>query len=508
MMLIKFLQRIIRPFYRLQWKLTLSYTLFTLVTILIVGAAGLGFLWYMNFRSNWLPQGMVAALSKGAPDLSTYLDQTPPDREAVRQWLQKVTPGNNLVLHIPNEAGEDPDQLITAQFGRVKLVAVVNAAGEVVAAAPEAAIPPGETLAPRLDPILADALEAALSGQTDPALLSAREPNGDMLAVTPIFGQDEQVVGAIFANMIFPIKARQFVRSILQGMILPVVLVMSILGLLSGILFGYLSARSLTGRLQALDKAADAWSRGDFDVLARDTSKDELGQLARHFNQMAIHLQNLLETRQQLATLEERNRLARDLHDSVKQQVFATVMQIGAARTLLDKEPEAAKKRLGEAEQLVRQAQQELANLIQELRPAALEDKGLATALRDYVNDWSRQSHIRAEVGIQGARPLPLLVEQTLFRVAQEALANISRHSQATRAAIRLVWEDDEVVLMIQDNGRGFKMEATNGQGMGLRSMRERVEALHGSLILESEPGRGAQIIARLKAPEKEQETS
>ncbi len=144
---------------------------------------------------------------------------------------------------------------------------------------------------------------------------------------------------------------------------------------LIGMLLGFVTAHSLTGRLQRLTEAATAWGQGDFDRLAHDTSSDELGQLARHLNHMAIQLQHLLETRQELATLEERNRLARDLHDSIKQQVFATAMQVATAQALLPHDPEGAQAHLAESQRLVQQTQQELTGLIHELRPAALEGR-------------------------------------------------------------------------------------------------------------------------------------
>jgi signal transduction histidine kinase len=118
-------------------------------------------------------------------------------------------------------------------------------------------------------------------------------------------------------------------------------------------------------------------------VAVHDPSGDELGQLARRLNGMAEQVQNLLAVRQELAVIEERHRLARDLHDSVKQQIFAMAMQVAAARTLMDNNSDAARVRLTEAERLVKQAQQELTALIRELRPAALGDKGLVVALRE-----------------------------------------------------------------------------------------------------------------------------
>jgi NarL family two-component system sensor histidine kinase LiaS len=212
---------------------------------------------------------------------------------------------------------------------------------------------------------------------------------------------------------------------------------------------------------------------------------------------MAEQLQNLVHTRAELATLEERNRLARDLHDSVKQQVFATAMQLGAAQTMLENDPTTAKTHLQEAEQLARQAQQELTGLIQELRPAALEGRGLVDALRGYSEDWSRRTAITALVKVSGERPLPLAVEQPLFRVAQEALANVARHSGASHVTLHLAWQNDAVTMTIADDGRGFDPEAT-AYGMGLKSMQERLGMVNGRLTIHSTPGQGTQLTATL----------
>jgi NarL family two-component system sensor histidine kinase LiaS len=271
-----------------------------------------------------------------------------------------------------------------------------------------------------------------------------------------------------------------------------------IFAIVVGAVFGFITARGLTRRLRNLVQAANAWSEGDFTATAQDRSGDELGQLAQQLNRMAEELRNLLHVRQELATVDERNRLARELHDSVKQQLFATAMQVGAARALLERNDPTADERLADAERLAHAAQQELTMIIHELRPAALESKGLAAALRDYVDDWARHSGIAAHVSYQGQRELPLLLEQTLFRVAQEALANVARHSGASRVDIRVQWDPHTVTLTVADNGQGFSMEARPKTGVGLKSMQERLESLGGTFTLASAPEQGTTVTAQL----------
>jgi NarL family two-component system sensor histidine kinase LiaS len=261
--------------------------------------------------------------------------------------------------------------------------------------------------------------------------------------------------------------------------------------------FGHLASRGLVRRLEDLDRVAEVWGQGDLTATVRDDSPDEIGQLARRMNLMAQQIQDLFQVRQELATSEERNRLARDLHDSVKQQVFATTMTLGTAKTLRERDPEAAWEMVAEAEDLSWEAQQELTGLIHELRPVDLEGKGLAAALQEYGSRWSRQTGIEVGVTLRGEGIAPPAVEQALFRVAQEALANISRHAEAERVQIALACSEGSLVLEIADDGRGFDPALVHDKGLGLRSMRERMEALDGELTVESTPGTGTRLMAR-----------
>jgi NarL family two-component system sensor histidine kinase LiaS len=263
-----------------------------------------------------------------------------------------------------------------------------------------------------------------------------------------------------------------------------------------GALFGYIMSRGLTRRLTALTHAADSWSEGNFQALPVDRSRDEIGVLGMRLRNMAERIQNLLHTQQELAILEERNRLARDLHDTVKQQSFATFMQVRAARNLLASDPEAAEKHLAEVEGLIKTSQQELSLLITELRPAALGDQGLASALRAYLKTWYGHTRIPATVQVNGERWLPLALEQALYRVTQEALSNVARHSRASAVTLQLEFQPDLVRLEIADNGIGFDPQQAAGQGFGLESMSARLAELGGRLEVRSGREQGTQVTA------------
>jgi signal transduction histidine kinase len=160
--------------------------------------------------------------------------------------------------------------------------------------------------------------------------------------------------------------------------------------------FGAFITRRLVRRLQPMIEATGAWARGDFEAVARVSGEDELAALAEHLNKMAGELSTLVALRQELAASEERNRLARDLHDTVKQRLFATTMQLGAARTLLPRHPEKAEAHLVQASELVGGSQRDLMAILRQLRPSAQRESWTERLSRE-VEAWSTRTGIQAE---------------------------------------------------------------------------------------------------------------
>jgi len=377
-------------------------------------------------------------------------------------------------------------------------LAVVDKQGQTIASIGNLPVSPATPLSLQLSPQNQLNLQAVLNDTKGKTTNVNQDTNGTIVTVTPIVentGNSEKLDGALVVKFVqpnaLPLLSRFLFFILFSGT------VVTTIAALAGLVFGYLNARGITRRLEKLSVAADRWSLGDFSALAHDTSEDELGQLARQFNRMAEQVQNLLQARQNLATLEERNRLARDLHDSVKQQIFAVGMQLGASRLLLKNDVAAAEVRLNEAQKLVGQAQQELTSLIRELRPMALEGKGLVVALRELATEWSQQTEVVANLSVEGtSQPLPLTVEEALFRVAQEALANVARHSKATLVQLILTITEVSVKLAIIDNRQGFELGQQGRLGVGLLSMQERMKALGGNIQVESVIGMGTQLLA------------
>ena len=220
-------------------------------------------------------------------------------------------------------------------------------------------------------------------------------------------------------------------------------------------------------------------------------------ELTSERNQRLVdELKETQQKLQELAVLEERNRLARDLHDSVKQQVFAISMQLSAAKMSLS-ETDKAYSSVAAAERLAQEAGAELTTLIHELRPPGLERKSLTEAIKEHINEWTRQNNIQAEMNISDVS-VSLDAEQALFRVLQEALANVARHSKAVKVRITLKPENGNVKMIIEDNGIGYTAGPI-AKGIGLDSMKERLIAVNGEFEVSRLQSQGTRVTATVR---------
>ena len=185
--------------------------------------------------------------------------------------------------------------------------------------------------------------------------------------------------------------------------------------------------------------------------------------------------------------------MARELHDSAKQEALAASFQLGTALTLYDRDPEAARDHILKAENLVDAVRQELTDLILQLRPEKDNGKTFPVNLQDYLIDWSHQNDRRVRFDLEGDGELPLEIKQAIYRIMQEALSNVARHSQAEHVLMSFKYLPSGTEFCIEDDGIGFDPNQKQG-GVGLNSMRERAEALGGSFKVESNLGTGTSI--------------
>ncbi|MEP7357418.1 MAG: histidine kinase [Anaerolineales bacterium] len=482
----------------LRGKLILTYTLVTVLALLALevlallglGAAGLVSIGIDPNRDGYL-NDVVGTLP---PQARPYLQPGAEDLPGLQAWLEQVA-ASGQASPPPQYLGDSPAALLVP--GRP--LYVLSPAGVVLARAPNPGAQPnpvGQTYtAP--DTASGEMVQRALGGELFGSRLPTPDANGNYALAVPVAQSigSRTIVGVVLVSVgppppfnwweLWPRVLGLAPTAASVVAVTAVALLVAVAPL--GALFGLVMSRGLTRRLAALSAAADAWSEGNFQPLPPEQGSDEISLLGRRLRHMAERIQTLMQSQQALAALQERNRLARELHDTVKQQAFATLMQVRAARNQLSADPAEAERRLMEAEELIRTSQMELGRLIAELRPAGLEGQGLATALRAYAATWAEQSHIPATVSIQNERALPLDTEQALYRVAQEALANAARHSRGSAVGLQLVYGPTLVSLSVSDNGVGFDPRAA-AAGFGLESMRQRLAELRGRLTVNSSP--------------------
>lgn len=211
-----------------------------------------------------------------------------------------------------------------------------------------------------------------------------------------------------------------------------------------------------------------------------------------------LHAQLVVQARE-AGVHDERQRLARDIHDTLAQGFTGIITQLEAARHTED--GPALSRHLQVATDLARRSLDEARRSVQALGPGALERAGIDEALRELATHWGSVYGLPVDVSADaGATPLPARVEAALLGVAQEALSNAARHAAAGRVAVTLALLDDEAVLDVRDDGRGFAGTAppVNGTGFGLTTMRQRVEGAGGRLTIESAPGTGTAVCAQV----------
>jgi signal transduction histidine kinase len=308
----------------------------------------------------------------------------------------------------------------------------------------------------------------------------------------------------------------------------------ALLGL--ALLFAWGAARSVRGPIALLTDSAERIAYGNLNQPIPDLGHDEVGRLGRSFEQMRMALRSSIshveqanqeleqrvderthelqalyrqlqerdEWREELlrkvisAQEDERKRLARELHDETSQTLSALAMKIETA--LAAWPSESSRERLVEAKGLTVRTIEELHRLIFDLRPSVLDDLGLLSAIRWYAERHLERRGIAVRCEFTGlADRLAPELETALFRVCQEAITNIAKHSGAETVLIQCLERDDRISIEIEDDGKGFSPEslpppATRERGLGLLGMRERVELFGGRLELDSAPGQGTRI--------------
>jgi NarL family two-component system sensor histidine kinase LiaS len=295
----------------------------------------------------------------------------------------------------------------------------------------------------------------------------------------------------------------------LQGYPVAVGLVMVLLTLivapLVGGWFGTIATRDLVRRIQTLTTATKQVTEGKYRQGVKVSEPDEIGQLEQHFNEMAEQLATSVARQRELAgqaaRLAERTRLSRELHDAISQDLFSLSTLTAGLQTALPTDS-ALQTQVATLAHTARNMRREMRALLLELRPTQLEERGLTESLQALAAAY--RTRLEMEITTQ-LEPVcvPPEREETLLRIAQEAVSNAVRHAGAHRITIALQPLTEEVELRITDDGRGFDLERAKAHhGLGLRLMQERVQEAGGTFHLDTAPGEGTRIVVRLRKGE------
>lgn len=416
-----------------------------------------------------LPDDGSALLPKAVPATIPYTSAAVPDMQPLMFGLLIAPDGQIVTSSYPDRF---PNQTPASAHLPNQIDAITNALTRGVSAGETEMTPAG----------LATWVVVPIWG-------TQRRPIGAVYLQTPVRGPDGQLANHP------PQLDKLFLLVLLSA------LALSLLISPVGGLFGLLTTRGLVRRVRQLVAATTAFAIGHYEQRVPVARQDEIGQLEGHFNQMAEQLAESIQARQELAEqnarLAERARLSRELHDAVSQELFSLRMLVGGIQRTLPADSPLAPQ-IAALQQMATTMIREMRALLLELRPAQLEHLGLAEALEDLAAAYRTRLGITVNTAL---RPVSLSAqaEQALLRITQEALSNAARHADATILRLDLASQEQHATLTITDNGQGFEPGTGDTQhGVGLRSMRERVQELGGSFIIESAPGQGTRVLVSL----------
>lgn len=380
----------------------------------------------------------------------------------------------------------------------VVLAVVTDTSGTILASSYPAQYQPGsplQNIAIDAERLVKQAIASATS--TSRNLITSTGPV--IAAASPILADTDRPIGIVYVHI--PQLPFNYTDA---GQIVGAVL-LSGLGLLIvtvpiGLIFGMITSRNLVRRLSALVQATTAFAAGDFNQHVTVHAPDEIGQLERHFNQMADQIKSSLRSQRELAAqnarLAERSRIARELHDSISQDLFSLRMLTGGLRSALPAD-HTLQEQLAVIEQTLERIHREMRALLLELRPVLLENQTLADGIAALAEMYAVRLGITVQLNIEPLW-LPPNLEQALLRIAQEGIANAVRHANATMITLALRHEGASIAFMLSDDGIGFEPAEHHPYGLGLRLMRERVEEFGGTFVISSAPGQGTRLLVKL----------
>lgn len=474
-------------------KLQYKITLFILIILLVAGAVG-AIVTLRSQRQAAISQFEESALALAwAFQNSLEYSMLKADREHIQEVVARMASG-----HLINELVILSNTQKVYVSGRISEIGAVRNDKEIARA-----LASGETVTRTKEMYGRDELSVILPVTNKPECYSCH-------------GSEAMILGAIEIGLD---------KGSLDAQIREQTMLMALIGVITLVAIGaamsFMFRSAIVNPLSKLAASARRIARGDFSARAEVERKDEVGMVASTFNEMAKRVEQHARTLeekvqqrtqqvQQMATArgqllerlisaqeEERRRIARELHDEAGQALTRIMMDLARALEALPSEATEAREKLSQSRSLAAQTLAELRKLIYDLRPEVLDQLGLVPALRSYAKSRLGAENIEVRLIFSGLtdRVSPQL-ELTLFRIIQEAITNIIRHSGASRVNIQVTLRESVITAAVEDNGRGFDVEAAlqAPDSWGLRGIRERVAVVGGKLNIESEIGKGTRV--------------
>ncbi len=482
----------------LQARMTISYVMVTIVAVLLLELALFAFLAFYILKSGG---GIVPKLHQTAQQYAQSvaakvkdgtLDTTHPaislgDHGATATAGESITSDKAVVVPYLNGKQVEPQA-----FTFALLIAPDK---HIVATSYPKRYPVGgdttDLLTNRVQAI-ETALDGASAGDTDISLMT----NNTAYAVEPVWNSQHKLIGALYTQTPLPSLSGRAMISFV------VLFIGSSIGLLFvvapiGAFFGMVTTFGMVRRLRNLATATTAFADGHYAQRVPVKGKDEVGQMEYQFNRMAEQLALSMAKQKELvesnARLAERSRISRELHDAISQDLFSLRMIAGGLQTAVP-EDSPVQPQIATLEQTTTNMIREMRALLLELRPSQLDQLGLAESLEELAKAYNTRLGITVTTHIT-AVSLSTRIEHALLRIAQEAITNAARHANASMITITLEPQSQAISLTITDNGKGFQPAKLDVQhGLGLRLMQERIEELHGTFFLHSEPCQGTRL--------------
>jgi signal transduction histidine kinase len=490
-------------FKRLHWKLTWSYTWVAAVTFLII-ATGVLVLLMMALGFNPLRGDMevfntiVAPVIKDdiRPITMAHLRNQPVDSAALQADLEQIL-GNE-----PFTTANSPFEV--EQFASVF---VLDAQQNILASTPQfSALPPdGRFFDPTWltgDDSLVPLIEAVYAGDTsfDQPYSQVTPEALYLVFVERLLDDAGRLLGVQVVIARTPTPAVIFLLAF--GAVAGGLLIFTMFAAIVGSLFGWRTARGLSSRLAQLSYTTAAWGQGNFEDYIEDSEKDEIGELGQNLNHVAADLQILLADKEKIAVLEERDRMARELHDTLAQGVSGLVLQLEAVKHYLEiGQIPPSQIIVSEAVNQARDALRKARAAIDDLRAEALFAPEFVAAIDQRAQRFHADTGMAYELDahLPDSLLLPPTVSLHARRAVAEMLANVARHAEATTVRLRLHLVDGCLLIEVVDDGVGFDAEAAVRPGhYGIIGLRERARLTGGHFSIESAPGNGTTVQLRL----------